>query len=195
MTPEERLGRLAALAHENNGPRRRMVALAIVSDRLREIGREPILVGGGALEFYTAGGYATGDIDLALSHGQDVDDAFSDLGFKKEGRFWIRDDLELYFEAPAPAGLPGEDAPRTIIDVEGMTVVIIGLDDLLMDRVRAWVHWKSAEDHRWSVHLAALYADRVNWDYLYSRAAGIPEEVGALQRLRDEVYKLREGAK
>ncbi|MBM3271613.1 MAG: hypothetical protein FJZ01_28590 [Candidatus Sericytochromatia bacterium] len=185
---------MAALAHEAVRSRRRMVALGIVSDRLREIGLEPILVGGGALEYYTAGGHATGDVDLALPHGEDVDRAFADLGFAKEGRFWIRDDLELYFEAPAPAGLPGEDAPRTVVEVDGMKVVIIGLEDLLMDRVRAWVHWNSAEDYRWSVHLAAVYADRLDWDYLASRASDNPEERAALQRLREEVYRLREGA-
>ena len=38
-------------------------------------------MGGGALEFYTAGGYATKDMDLALPAAPEVDDAFAALGF------------------------------------------------------------------------------------------------------------------
>lgn len=138
-------------------------------------------MGGAALEFYTAGGYATGDIDLALPSGKDVDAAFADMGFRKEGRFWLHDDLDLLFEAPAPAGLPGEDAPRTEVEVDGLRVVIIGVEDLLIDRLRAWVHWKSAEDERWTRRLARLYADRIDWSYLRGRTGDTPEEAAALR--------------
>lgn len=102
-----------ALDGEPNPARRRLLALAFVADRLAEDGIEPILVGGAAIEFYTAGGHATGDVDLALPLVPEVDRAFADLGFRKEGRFWVRVDLDLLFEAPAPAGLPGETSPRT----------------------------------------------------------------------------------
>ena len=70
----------------------------------------------------TAGGYATRDVDLALAHGPATDAAFADLGFVKDGRFWYRDDLDLLLEAPAPAGLPGDDAPRTVIEIDGLRV-------------------------------------------------------------------------
>src|SRR5262245_52155394 len=109
-----------SLAGEPDPARKRLIALGLVADRLREEDIEPILVGGAAVEFYTAGGYTTKDIDLALSHGPWTDTAFAELGFGKEGRYWYREDLELLFEAPAPAGLPGETAPRTRIEIEGL---------------------------------------------------------------------------
>ena len=87
-------------------------------------------MGGAALEFYTAGGYATGDVDLALPSGADVDAAFAELGFRKEGRFWV--------------------------------------------------HWRSAEDERWTRRLAHLYADRIDWSYLRGRIGDVPEEADAL---------------
>lgn len=186
MTPAERTARMERLAKEANPARRRMLALGIVSDRLREIGLEPVLVGGGALEFYTAGGYTTGDVDLALPHGRDVDESFADLGFQKDGRFWIREDLDLYFEAPAPYSLPGETAPRTRVEIEGLQIVVLGVDDLLMDRLRAWVHWKSGEDERWAKHLAALYAERLDWAYLKSKVQNSEEEA-ALSNLHGTV--------
>lgn len=162
------------------------MALGIVADRLREDSLEPVLVGGCALEFYTAGGYTTGDVDLALPTGPDVDTAFAELGFVKKGRHWIRLDLDLYFEAPAPAGLPGETAPRTEVEIDGLKVVILGLEDLLLDRLRAWVHWKSEEDRRWTRRLALLYSDRLDWRYLEAKVAEQPEEEAALSALRRE---------
>ena len=131
--------------------RRRLVMLGLLTAWLGPVGIEPILVGGAALEFYTAGGYATGDVDLALPAGPEIDAAFAALGFEKEGRFWYHAELDLLFEAPAPAGLPGEDAPRTEVDVDGLRVVVIGVEDLLVGRLRAWVRWKSDEDGRWTV--------------------------------------------
>ena len=150
---------------------------------------EPILVGGGALEFYTAGGYTTKDIDLALAHGPDTDAAFKELGFTKEGRYWVREDLDLLFEAPAPLGLPGETSPRTEVEIEGLKVVVIGIEDLLIDRLRAWVHWRSEEDRRWSRRLALLYADRIDWEYLRVKTAEHPEEARAVAEIEREARR------
>ncbi len=142
MTLDELRSQLEQSSGEPDPRRRRMKALAVLTARLAQDGIMPILVGGGAVEFYTAGGYATVDMVLALPVSDEVDAAFADLGFVKTGRFWLRDDLDLIFEAPAPAGLPGENAPRTVVDVDGMQVHIIGVDDLILDRLRAWVHWQ-----------------------------------------------------
>ena len=130
--------RVDRLRDEPDPRRRRLIALGLLTKQLSLHGIEPILVGGGALDFYTAGGYATTDMDLALPSGPEVDSAFAAMGFEKEGRFWHRADLDLLFEAPAPAGLPGEDAARTEIEADGLRVVIVGVEDLLIDRLRAW---------------------------------------------------------
>lgn len=173
--------------HEEKDPRRRrLLALGLLARELAPLDIEPILVGGAALEFYTAGGYATHDVDLALPAGADVDAAFARLGFEKVGRFWHHAELDLLFEAPAPAGLPGEDAERTEVDVEGLRVVVIGVEDLLIDRLRAWVHWRSAEDGRWTRRLAGLHGDRMDWRYLRERTRTIPEEAAALRGLEAE---------
>lgn len=186
MDPEARRRRLEALADEPDPLRRRLVALGLLTDRLAEAEIEPILVGGTALEFYTAGGYATKDLDLALPLSPEVDAAFAELGFRKEGRYWYREDLDLLIEAPAPEGLPGEDAPRTRVEIDGLVVAIIGVEDLLLDRLRGWVHWKSEEDGRWTRRLALLYADRIDWDYLRGRAGERPEEAEALESVARE---------
>lgn len=180
---------LARLAGEADPRRRRLLALGLLTAQLAPHDVVPILVGGAALEFYTAGGYATHDVDLALPHGPDVDAAFAALGFRKEGRFWYHADLDLLFEAPAPAGLPGEDAPRTEVSVGGLRVVIVGVEDLLIDRLRAWVHWKSEEDGRWTRRLAHLYAHRLDWRYLRERTNDTPEEAEGLRQVEREARR------
>ena len=180
---------LARLRDEADPRRRRLLALGLLTSQLAPLDIEPVLVGGGALEFYTAGGYATHDMDLALPHGPDVDAAFAAMGFRKEGRFWYQADLDLLFEAPAPAGLPGEDAPRTEVEVEGLRIVVIGVEDLLIDRLRAWVHWKSDEDGRWTRRLAHLYAHRLDWRYLRQRTNDTPEEAEGLRQVEREVRR------
>jgi hypothetical protein len=177
--------RVDRLAGEPDRLRRRLIALGALTARLAPHAIEPILVGGCALELYTEGGYSTSDVDLALPSGPEVDAAFADLGFAPRGRFWVRPELELYFEAPAPAGLPGETAPRTELDVDGLRVVVLGVEDLLMDRLRAWVHWKSEEDRRWATRLALLYARELDWAYLRGRAANA-EERDAVERPVEE---------
>jgi len=188
MDAVARRARLESLAEEANPARRRLVALALVADRLAEDGIEPILVGGAALQIYTEGGYATGDVDLALPNVPEVDRAFADLGFRKQGRFWVREDLDLLFEAPAPAGLPGETSPRTELDVEGLRVVIMGLEDLLLDRLRAAVHGQSDEDRRWARRLVLLYPERIDWGYLREKATNQPAELAELARLETESH-------
>lgn len=187
MNVSELRRRVNALSDEPDRLRRRLVALGALTARLAGVKIEPILVGGCALEVYTDGGYATGDVDLALDSSAEVDAAFLDLGFEKTGRFWVREDLDLYFEAPAPAGLPGETAPRTILDVDGLRVVVLGVEDLLLDRLRAWVHWKSDEDRRWALRLGSLYSDELDWEYLRSKTEGDPAERGALAQVEGEV--------
>ena len=175
--------RVDKLDSEPDRMRRRLVALGALTERLAGDKIVPILVGGCALEVYTDGGYSTGDVDLALPHSEEVDAAFADLGFTKDGRFWLRMDLDLIFEAPAPAGLPGETAARTELSVDGMRVLVLGVEDLLIDRLRAWAHLKSAEDERWATRLVALYRDSMDWDYLKAKVAPERTEIAALDRL------------
>ena len=67
-----------------------------------------------------------------------------------------------------------------------MRVVVIGVEDLLVDRLRAAVHWQSEEDRRWARRLGLLYADRVDWAYVRARTAGDPAESAEADRLARE---------
>lgn len=183
MDAARRRQRFEQLGDEPAPERRRLLALALLADRLAEDSIVPVLVGGAALEFYTAGGYSTKDVDLALPLCAEVDAAFAELGFEKEGRYWYRLDLDLLFEAPAPADLPGEDAERTVVEIEGLPITVLGVEDLLLDRLRAWVYWRSDEDGRWATRLAQLYSDEIDWEYLRGKVGGEAQERRALSEI------------
>lgn len=150
---------------------RRLAILAILTETLEPLVGMPVLVGGAAVEFYTLGGYATRDMDVLVPGSPRVDEAMRGLGFMREGRYWMRDDIQALIEMPAPP-LAGDTQRVLNLVVRDSHVYIIGLEDLVIDRLNAYVHWKSAEDGRWAERLLADNMDSIDWDYLRARARG-----------------------
>lgn len=184
MIPFEELRkRLQKSSAIENPLKRHLWILAIVTEAMQAIGERPILIGGEALEYYTLGGYTTGDIDIALPSGKKVDQIFSELGFNKEGRFWVREDIDVMIEAPA-SDLSGEDAPLVELEIEDMRCYIIGIEDLIIDRLNGYVHWHWEDDRRWVKRLLSLHAQEINKEYLSLKTS----EHGTKQALID-IYK------
>jgi hypothetical protein len=149
--------------------KRRLWVLGVITEALKADGIRPILIGGCALEYYTFGGYATRDIDVAVSDYQRLGEVMDELGFERRGRYWLRSDLEILLEAPA-ADLAGETAPLTVVELDDLTCYIIGVEDLIIDRLNGYVHWGWEDDRRWVGRLLVLHADAVDWAYLERRA-------------------------
>lgn len=170
MIPIEELKhRLKASSAIENPLKRRLWILAIITEAMKTIGERPILIGGQALEYYTLGGYTTGDIDIALPSTNEVDNIFSKMGFRKEGRYWIREDIDSLIEAPT-SDLSGEDAQLVELEIEDMRCYIIGLEDLIIDRLNGYVHRHWEDDGRWVKRLLSLHAEEIDKEYLFRRA-------------------------
>lgn len=169
--------------------RRQLLVVALVTRVLRERGEAPpVLIGGCALSYYTREVYFTADIDLAYPRSAVFDEVLDGLGFRREGRYWVQEDWNVAVECPA-ADLAGEDAPREEVELgEGLYLYVIGLEDLLIDRLNAWVHWKSAVDREMLLVLLRRYGTELDWEYLQGRA-GQPEN-----DVRDELARLRAAA-
>lgn len=162
--------RLIEIKDIENNLDRRMLVLAVITEAIKEVGITPILVGDAAVEFYTFGGYATGDIDVIMPVSSRVDEIMSLLGFDKEGRFWVYKEADIYLESPPPP-LAGEYDRVIEIDVGGAPVSVIGIEDLIIDRLNAYVHWKSKEDGRWVRRLISIHKSEIDFDYLKKRAS------------------------
>ena len=184
-TLKQQLAEAAEIADMSS---RRIFVLAVITRAAAAFGVQPILVGGCAVEFYTMGGYATRDVDVIMPALPKVEEMMSDLGFVKKGRYWTHAGLELLIESPA-AELAG-DLNRVIATrTEAGPAYVIGLEDLIIDRLNAYVHWESPEDGRWATRLAAEHTGRVDWDYLEVRA--VEEKVEqALAEIRQTIERV-----
>jgi hypothetical protein len=167
--------------------RRQLLLLAVITRLLRRRGKPaPVLVGGCALSYYSREVYFTADIDLAYADREALDEVLRELGFSREGRYWVNRELDLMVEVPA-SSLTGEEAHRETVELgEGLECTVLGIEDLLIDRMNACRHWKSEADCEMVELLVARYGREIDWDYLLKRAA-LPENdtVQEFRRLKE----------
>jgi|Deesub1362A_J573_1020465.scaffolds.fasta_scaffold00449_2 hypothetical protein len=178
--------------------KRRMLLLGVLTQELENKGVKPVLVGGNALELYSLGGYATADIDIVCKDSDLIGEVLERLDFKKEGRFWINEELEMAVEVPSKI-LAGSMDRVEIFEIEDFKVYIIGKEDLIVDRLNACVFWRSDEDCRWAKELILLYYDKLDWEYLRRRCKeeGTNEKIEKMKEeveaMLDELGRVDEG--
>ena len=155
--------------------KRQLLIVSLVTKLLEERGKDPpIVIGGCALSYYSREVYFTADIDLAYSDREALDEVLTVVGCEKRGRYWVNEELKTSIEAPASV-LAGEESPLEIVEVgEGLQCWIIGIEDLLIDRLNACKHWKSETDCELVELLIKRYFNDLDWPYMEKRA-GMPE--------------------
>jgi len=160
------------IANTESPLKRQLLMVGLVTRLLEEQGKKaPVIIGGCALSYYSREVYFTSDIDLAYAEREALDDALKSVGFQKKGRYWIHEGLKMAIEAPA-SKLPDEEAPLEVIEVgEGLQCTIIGIEDLIIDRMNACKHWKSEIDCEMAELLVNHYYSDLDWPYLERKAA------------------------
>ncbi len=143
----------------------------LVAAALREVLQEPVVVvGGTAEEFWTSDSYHQTDLDICTSLGPPNQEKLRQLGFRKEGRHWVRDDIDVAVEFPE-AFIDGDDDRTLMEEVEDGYARIIGVDDLYFDRLRQATVSEGAQDvhfHSALAVVAARYA-YIDWGYVERR--------------------------
>ena len=147
--------------------KRSLCVLGVITQAMITYGIRPILVGGGAVEFYTLGSYTTKDLDLIVEGREKAKTALDNLKFKRRSgaRHWYRDDLDLAIEIPDDY-LAGSMEKVTKVLIDNMPVYIIGIEDLLIDRLSAYKFWKSQSDGEWAARIMLIHMDDIDWAYL-----------------------------
>lgn len=164
---------------------KRLLFMGLLTKALEPQGIKPVVVGGNAVEFYTAGGYATGDIDI-VAPSEPIDEVLRSWNFRREGRHWVSQELDIVIEAPSRS-LEDQQYERACeVEIDALKVYILGIEDLIIDRLNAYVYWKSSDDGVWVKELIALHSDEIDWAYLESRARK-EGTAGALAELRKEL--------
>ena len=163
------MGTLDSILKLPEGPAR-VAAVAAWVQGLSAASEVPVLVGGAAVELYTGGAYRTGDLDFAGSLSREAEAELDRAGFRREGRHWIHEEGQLFLEFPSAGLAPGETTAR--LEVGGSSVVAIGLEELIVDRLAAWQFWRSSVD---GVNAYLLYRTRRS-DLDRSRLASLAEK-------------------
>ncbi len=145
---------------------------SILTALMEREGIVPIVVGGLAVEVYTRGQYTTLDIDLVMMRRDYADKVLKDLGFNKEGRHWYHAELEVAIEIPGNM-LEDADHERVIkINLpSGRHIYVIGLEDIILDRLRACVHWESTSDCEWGLRMLKVHKHALDKAYMQMMAA------------------------
>jgi hypothetical protein len=161
---------------------RKLYFLGWLNRKLGELGVTdfPVLVGGSAVAFYTAGNYATQDIDLCYSSPK-LDSVLPQAGFRKDGRYWVNEELDLLAECP------GSNRPERVFDVKlknGDHVYISSIEDMIVDRLCAFVFWDSPSDGEWAKLMLEADTDEFAIDREYLEKRALEESVDeALRKL------------
>ena len=151
------------------GPRRTAALVKWLQSLFEGDTGVPVLVGGAAVELYTLGAYTTGDVDLAGTVTPRVARALTAAGFERHGRHWIHEAYQVFVEFPASALEAQEQAEW--VELQGQHVLIISVEDLLVERLGAWQHWKSSVDGANALRLWRTQRERIDEKRLKRRLA------------------------
>jgi hypothetical protein len=167
---------------------RKMVFLGWLNRQLeaQNIKELPILVGGSAVSFYTAGNFASLDIDLCYDS-----IFFAPIllknGFRKDGRYWSNDELQIVLECP------GSRSPEKINCIKlpnGDKVLIISLEDIIIDRLCAFKFWGTAQDGEWAKIMFCSASSQISIDFQYLERRARDEDVlDVLKQIETDIKK------
>jgi len=159
---------LAQLRKEPNELKKKMLLLGFISDELSRKGGFLFLVGGQAVETYTAGQFTTGDVDVTTTDKEATENLLSRLGFKKEGMVWLNERLAIAVHIVG--SYPTRTEKIRTVEVGPYLVRIVGVEELIVDRLKAAKFWRSRRDSEQAVVLFNGFRERIDLEYLRKRA-------------------------
>jgi len=148
---------------------RRLFFAAIISEFLQKNHQvDLVVVEGNAVEFYTLGSYSTEDIDIVVTNFGIVENLLQYLDFEKINRIWYREDIDISIDLVG-SELAGDPKRVSRVSIKDKTVQVIGLEDVIVDRLNAFIHWKSEQDGFWAQEIMAIHQEDIDWRYLEQR--------------------------
>ncbi|HMG48685.1 MAG TPA: hypothetical protein VK614_14650 [Allosphingosinicella sp.] len=146
----------------------RLLARASDAVAARGLGR-PVLVGGGAVEYYTGSALMTGDIDVTTPSQPELEEELQRLGFVRPSgvgmalRGWIHPDLGLGFEIVGSSPMGGDLDPARLRLVrppdESARFRIISVEDMIADRMGQFASGTASDMRGQARTLLTLYPD------------------------------------
>lgn len=137
----------------------------ILGELNRKLTKKPILVGGSAVELYTAGQRESIDLDL-LADRSELIPFLEEMGFEEKGGIYYNEDVAI--------DLVGSTTKERTKDFElegtGKKIRVVSVEDLIVDRLCACKFWKSESDCNHAEYLLKGYKQTIDQPYLNKRA-------------------------
>jgi len=153
---------ISRVRKEPNELRKKMLLLGYVTSKLEKKKQSIFLVGGQAVETYTAGQFLTGDIDVTTSDSATTQKVLKSLGFEEIGMIWLNKPLGIAFHI---VGYFPPERSRTI-RVGPYKARIVGVEELILDRLSAAKFWNIPADYEKAKVLYDNFEKQLDKDYL-----------------------------
>ena len=153
---------ISRVRKEPNELRKKMLLLGYVTSKLEKKKQSIFLVGGHAVETYTAGQFLTGDIDVTTSDSATTQKVLKSLGFEEIGMIWLNKPLGIAFHI---VGYFPPERSRTI-RVGPYKARIVGVEELILDRLSAAKFWNIPADYEKAKVLYDNFEKQLDKDYL-----------------------------
>jgi len=156
---------------------KQMYVAAAISSAFEKKGIQAVLVGGAVVEYYTAGGYTTADIDMILPplEKQEIETVMKELGFERfeDYRHWLHPHIPVPVEfppGPLQVGhLPIQEVNE--IEVEKIKLKILKVEDILLDRMIMAQEWKDLQAKIQAEMLMYAHYTEIDWSYVHQKSS------------------------
>ncbi|HZY94081.1 MAG TPA: UbiD family decarboxylase [Candidatus Bathyarchaeia archaeon] len=166
--PVRAKGLISLLRKEQNPLKMKMLLLGYVTDRLEKTSQSIFLVGGQAVEIYTGGQFLTGDIDITTTDRPGTERILGSVGFKEIGMIWLNEQLGVAVHIVDM--LPHYLEKTRTIKTGPYNVRVIGIEDLIVDRLSAAKFWNSSGDMEKAMVLITNFRKQIDENYLRKAA-------------------------
>ncbi|MDO5380209.1 MAG: hypothetical protein Q4E98_04980 [Acidaminococcaceae bacterium] len=172
--------------YDDNTAVARLNIAAVICDELKKYGNDLVIVGGSAVEFYSAASYMTRDVDFIPRDIEGLKETMVELGFKNDGNaIWYHPDAAIVIEFPK-GPLDGSYDKVCIVETPYGNVNIIGIEDIIIDRACGVQYWNDSSE--WTKYLLMAHFENIDFEYLKKRAAeACCEQV--LEKIIEDVKK------
>lgn len=156
------------MKEERDPFRKRIFFLGVLTSKLKESGVDVILVGGEAIDLYTAGNFSTSDIDLVVDNKAMTEKLLNKFGFGKQGNgLWFNSDLNIVVQV-IDQSYSGDLNRLKKFKVKNYELRVAAPEDLIQNRLYSAKFWKSntQRDMEESIALLKIFADSIDNSYL-----------------------------
>lgn len=153
--------------YSNNPVEERLCIAAAIQGEMKKFANEVTIVGGSAVEFYSAASYMTKDLDFIAKDTHNIKLVMSNLGFKNDNGIWYHDDTSVIIEFPK-GPLIGDENKALNVKTPFGEVKLIGVEDIIIDRASAVKFWNDSSE--WTEYLMLTHFDELDKQYLISQS-------------------------